>query len=86
MVTIGNYSGTVSKIRIRSTTLIDSDNKEVIVPNKAFVTERLVNWALYDSMTRVVISIGVAYGSDVDLVKYLLLQAANEESGGFLRI
>ncbi|SUB32974.1 MscS family protein [[Pasteurella] mairii] len=78
MVTIGNYSGTVSKIRIRSTTLIDSDNKEVIVPNKAFVTERLVNWALADSMTRVVISIGVAYGSDVDLVKHLLLQAANE--------
>lgn len=77
-VTIGDYSGTVSKIRIRSTTLIDFDNKEVIVPNKAFVTERLVNWALADSMTRVVVAVGVAYGSDVDLVKRLLLQAANE--------
>ncbi|MDY4593692.1 MAG: mechanosensitive channel MscK [[Pasteurella] aerogenes] len=77
-VTIGDYSGTVSKIRIRSTSLIDFDNKEVIVPNKAFVTERLVNWALSDSMTRVVVTIGVAYGSDVDLVKRLLLQAASE--------
>lgn len=77
-VTIGNFTGTVSKIRIRSTTLIDSDKKEVIVPNKAFVTERLVNWALTDAMTRVVITIGVAYGSDLDLVKRLLLQAAAE--------
>ncbi|WP_245872601.1 mechanosensitive ion channel domain-containing protein [Avibacterium endocarditidis] len=78
VVTIGEYSGTVSKIRIRSTTLIDFDKKEVIVPNKAFVTERLINWALTDSMTRVVLSVGVAYGSDLELVKRLLLQAADE--------
>jgi len=50
----------------------------VIVPNKAFVTERLVNWALSNSMTRLVISVGVAYGSDLELVKRLLLQAATE--------
>ncbi|MFU2058651.1 mechanosensitive channel MscK [Avibacterium volantium] len=78
VVTIGEFSGTVSKIRIRSTTLIDFDKKEVIVPNKAFVTERLINWALTDSMTRVVLSVGVAYGSDLELVKRLLLQAADE--------
>ncbi|WP_040976160.1 mechanosensitive channel MscK [Necropsobacter massiliensis] len=78
VVTIGSYSGTVSKIRIRSTTLIDFDKKEVIVPNKAFVTERIVNWALTDSMTRVLVNVGVAYGSDLELVRKLLLQAANE--------
>lgn len=78
VVTIGTYSGTVSKIRIRSTTLIDFDKKEVIVPNKAFVTERIVNWALTDSMTRVLVNVGVAYGSDLELVRKLLLQAANE--------
>ena len=77
-ITIGEYSGTVSKIRIRATTLVDPDKKEVIVPNKAFVTERLVNWALSNAMTRLVISVGVAYGSDVELVKRLLLQAAVE--------
>ena len=77
-ITIGEYSGTVSKIRIRATTLVDPDKKEVIVPNKAFVTERLVNWALSNAMTRLVISVGVAYGSDVELVKRLLLQAAAE--------
>lgn len=78
MITIGSFNGTVSKIRIRATTLIDNDKKEVIVPNKAFITERVVNWALTNSMTRLVISIGVAYGSDLELVKKLLLQAAEE--------
>ena len=78
MVTIGSFNGTVSKIRIRATTLIDNDRKEVIVPNKAFITERVVNWALTSSMTRLVISVGVAYGSDLELVKRLLLQAAEE--------
>ncbi|QIM62968.1 hypothetical protein A1D29_06500 [Pasteurellaceae bacterium Orientalotternb1] len=78
VVTIGEYSGTVSKIRIRSTTLIDFDRKEVIIPNQSFVTDRLVNWALNDAITRVVIQIGVAYGSNLDLTKKLLLQAAQE--------
>lgn len=78
VVTIGEFSGTVSKIRIRSTTLIDFDRKEVIIPNQSFVTDRLVNWALNDSVTRVVIQIGVAYGSDLELTKRLLLQAATE--------
>ncbi|WGE63826.1 mechanosensitive channel MscK [Actinobacillus equuli subsp. haemolyticus] len=80
MITIGTFNGTVSKIRIRATTLIDNDKKEVIVPNKAFITERIVNWALTTSMTRLVIRVGVAYGSDLELVKRLLLQAAEENS------
>lgn len=50
-VTIGTFSGTVSKIRIRATTITDFDRKEVIIPNKAFVTERLINWSL-DTVTR----------------------------------
>ncbi|MGF7452955.1 mechanosensitive channel MscK [Pasteurella bettyae] len=77
-ITIGEFTGTVSRIKIRATTLIDYDKKEIIVPNKAFVTERIVNWALTTSVTRVVISVGVAYGSDLELVRNLLLQAAEE--------
>lgn len=75
-VTIGTYSGTVSKIRIRATTIVDFDRKEVIIPNKAFVTERLINWSLSDTVTRITISLGVAYGSDLDKVKRVLLSAA----------
>ncbi|MCW2474735.1 MULTISPECIES: mechanosensitive channel MscK [unclassified Symbiopectobacterium] len=79
-ITIGTYSGSVSKIRIRATTITDFDRKEVIIPNKAFVTERLINWSLSDTITRVLIKIGVAYGSDLDKVKAVLLQAAHENS------
>ena len=53
VITIGELSGTVSRIRIRATTIIDFDRKEIIIPNKAFVTERLINWSLTDTVTRV---------------------------------
>ena len=79
-VTINGVSGTVAKIRIRAITLIDFDRKEVIVPNKSFVTGQVINWALSNTMTRLVINVGVAYGSDLELVKKLLLQAANEQA------
>ena len=79
-VTINGVSGTVAKIRIRAITLIDFDRKEVIVPNKSFVTGQVINWALSNTMTRLVINVGVAYGSNLELVKKLLLQAANEQA------
>ncbi|KLV02328.1 mechanosensitive ion channel protein MscS [Photobacterium aphoticum] len=78
IVTINDLSGTVSKIKTRATTIIDWDNKEIVVPNKAFLTEKLINWSLTDPITRIVIPIGVAYGSDVDKVEALLYQVANE--------
>lgn len=77
-ITIGNLSGTVSKIRIRATTITDFDRKDIIVPNKTFITGQLINWSLTDTITRVTLKLGVDYGSDLDLVKTLLLQAANE--------
>ncbi|WP_210395246.1 mechanosensitive ion channel domain-containing protein [Motiliproteus sediminis] len=75
-VTINELSGTVTKIKIRATTIVDWDRKEIIVPNKAFITEQLVNWSLSDAITRQIISVGVAYGSDNKLVTRLLLEAA----------
>ncbi|WP_210015258.1 mechanosensitive channel MscK [Pseudomonas palmensis] len=77
-ITIGNLSGTVSKIRIRATTITDFDRKDIIVPNKTFITGQLINWSLTDTITRVTLKLGVDYGSDLDLVRTLLLQAANE--------
>lgn len=78
-VTINGVTGTVAKFRIRAITMIDPDRKEVIVPNKSFVTGQVINWALSNTVTRLVVSVGVAYGSDLDLVKRLLLQAAHEQ-------
>jgi potassium efflux system protein len=77
IITIGNVEGTVARIRTRATTIVDWDNKEVIVPNKSFITERLVNWTLSDSITRVVIKVGIAYRNDPRLAQKLLLELAS---------
>ncbi len=79
-VTIGNVTGTVTKIRIRATTILDWDNKELIVPNKEFVTGNLVNWTLTNAALRLVTTIGVAYGSDTRLTTELLYRAAHENT------
>ena len=75
-LTVGDQMGTVNRIRIRATTILDWDRREVIIPNKTFITERLVNWTLTDPITRTIISVGVAYGSDVDLTEKLLYDIA----------
>ena len=75
-VTIGNVSGTVSRIQIRATTITDFDRKEMIVPNKAFITGQLTNWSLTDTVTRVTIKLGVAYGADLEATRRLLLRIA----------
>jgi potassium efflux system protein len=75
-VTIGNLSGTVSRIRIRATTITDFDRKEIIVPNQTFITGQLINWSLSDTVTRVTIKIGLAYESDLALARKLMLEAA----------
>lgn len=77
-ITIGSLSGTVSKIRIRATTITDFDRKDIIVPNKTFITGQLINWSLTDTITRVTLKVGVDYSSDLELVRTLLLQAAKD--------
>ena len=72
VVTVGEISGRVSQIRIRATTITDWDRKELIVPNKEFITGQLVNWSLSDSIIRVVIPVGIAYGSDTERAKETL--------------
>lgn len=75
-ITIGEYSGTVARIRTRATTIIDWDNREIVVPNKNFITERLINWTLSDNITRIVIPVGVSYDSDPDQVMAILYRIA----------
>lgn len=78
LVTIGDVSGRVSRIRIRATTITDFDRKDYIVPNKEFITGRLLNWTLTDTMNRVVINVGVAYGVDTDRVRSILSRVVQE--------
>ncbi len=78
VVTIGTTDGVVTKIRIRATTIRNWDRKELLVPNKEFITGRLLNWSLSDQTTRIVITVGVAYGSNVDKALALMQEAAEE--------
>ena len=78
IVTIGDVTGTVCRIQMRATTLIDNDQKELIVPNKTFITSQLTNWTLSDATTRIVIPIGIAFGSDVEFAHELILKIVKE--------
>ena len=72
IVTVGDKEGTVTRIRIRATTIRDWDGKELLVPNKEFITGRLLNWTLSDTQTRIVIRVGIAYGSNVERALQIL--------------
>jgi potassium efflux system protein len=78
VVSVGETTGVVTRIRIRATTIADWDRKELIVPNKEFVTGRLVNWSLSDDLLRLTLDVGIAYGSDTALATELLLTCARE--------
>jgi potassium efflux system protein len=76
VVTIDGVTGVVSRIRMRATTVTDGDRKELIIPNKEFITGRVLNWTLTDPVNRVVVRVGVAYGSDTERAAAILLDVA----------
>lgn len=77
-ITIGEVEGTVSRIRTRATTVVDADNREVVVPNKTFITSRFVNWTLSDTVTRLVFRLGLAQDAEPDKVQAMLLDLARK--------
>jgi len=79
LITVGDASGTVVRIRIRATTIRDFHSKELLIPNKELITGRLLNWTLSDAMIRIDIEVGIAYGSDVDRAIALLLEMAQDD-------
>ncbi len=78
VVTIGELRGTVNNIRIRATTITDFDGRQVILPNKTIITENVTNWTLDDAVTRLLLKVGVAYGSDVAKVQSIILSVVTE--------
>jgi potassium efflux system protein len=77
VVTVAGVTGKVSRIRTRATTIIDWDCKELVIPNKEFVTGQVVNWSLSDQILRLVVKVGIAYGSDTRKAREVLLKVAN---------
>jgi len=75
-VTIRNLTGGVTKINTRATTISDWDRKEIIVPNKAFITEQFINWSLSDTLTRVVLTVPAPADANSEEVTKILTNAA----------
>ena len=78
VITIGEVTGSVSRIRMRATTILDPDRKELIIPNKDVITGRVLNWTLSDQVNRLQIKVGIAYGSDTRRAAELLMRTAQE--------
>ena len=77
-VEVSGIAGRVVKISLRSTTVITNDNITMIVPNADFISQTVTNWSHGDPKVRIRVPVGVAYGSDIELLEKLLLEIADE--------
>lgn len=76
VVEVDGIIGRVKDIGIRTSRILTRDNIEMIIPNSKFINDPVINWSLNDAKTRFFVKIGVAYGSDVDLVNKILKDIA----------
>ncbi|EDP94861.1 mechanosensitive ion channel domain-containing protein [Kordia algicida OT-1] len=79
VIEIDKKVGKITEVGLRTTKAITQDEKILVIPNHKFLSEILYNWTQNDVMTRESISVGVAYGTDIDLVKALLLGIAVQD-------
>ncbi len=77
-IVVGDEQGIVKRINVRSTEIETFDRASLIVPNAQFITGNVKNWMHNDRTARVVIPVGVGYGSDPDQVRRILLGCATE--------
>lgn len=77
IIEINGKVGRVEEIKLRTTRAVTIDNKVLVIPNHLYLENSLYNWTQNGTSTRESVEVGVAYGSDVQLVKKLLLQAAS---------
>lgn len=75
-VEVAGVAGRVSRISLRSTTVVTNDNISIIVPNSHFISETVTNWSHGDPKVQVRLPVGIAYGSDVELFKRAMLEVA----------
>jgi small-conductance mechanosensitive channel len=77
-IEVGGVVGQVTRINLRSTTVVTNDNISIIVPNSNFITSAVTNWSYGDPKVRLRLPVGVAYGSDLEKLRGLLLEVAAE--------
>lgn len=79
IIEIDKKIGKITEISLRTTKAITNDDKILVIPNHKFLTEILYNWTQNNQVTREFVDIGVAYGTNIDVVKGLLLEIAEQE-------
>ena len=77
-IEVSGVAGQVTRISLRSTTVVTNDNITIIVPNSDFITHPVTNWSHGDPKVRLRLAVGVAYGSDVEKLQRVLLEVAAE--------
>jgi small-conductance mechanosensitive channel len=77
-VELGEVAGLVTRINLRSTNIVTNDNITIIVPNSDFITNKVTNWSYGDPKVRIRLPIGVAYGTDPERLRRLLMEVAGE--------
>ena len=77
-VSVGDVEGFVKKISIRATEIETLDNQDMLIPNSELVSGRVTNWVLHNPYGRLIVKIGVAYGSDIEKVAAILEDAGNQ--------
>ncbi|MGP2658111.1 mechanosensitive ion channel domain-containing protein [Malaciobacter sp. WC5094] len=77
--------GTVTDIRIRSTTIKTFDNIDIVVPNSSFIQNNVINWTLEDPSRRLHIPFGVAYGTKIEKVKEVVLKELEDSDLKYVR-
>ncbi len=78
-VEVNGVAGQVTRISLRSTVVVTNDNISVIVPNSSFISETVVNWSHGDPKVRINIPVGIAYGSDVEKFRRVMLEIAHAQ-------
>ncbi len=78
-IEINGMQGTVERIGNRSTRIRRSDGVHLLVPNSSLLESVVINWTLVDEMIRTTVRVGVAYGSPVEKVAALIIQAVSEQ-------
>ena len=79
-VEVSGVQGRIRRIKTRSSVVETLDNVSIIVPNSNFITQNVTNWSYRDSKVRIHISVGVSYGSDVELVEETLLDVGRDHA------
>lgn len=77
IIEIDGKVGRVVEIKLRTTRAVTIDNKVLVIPNHKYLTTILYNWTENGAKTREHVTVGVAYGSDVEKVKQILIDVAN---------